>query len=85
MKRSEIKAVVSTILLISVSCSMVTGILLFFFKSGMIGCFPRKYVMDVHAGSSFVMFGAMLLHFPLNLQLFRQEWNRLKGKKKERP
>ncbi|MCI5898595.1 MAG: DUF4405 domain-containing protein [Firmicutes bacterium] len=84
MRQSKIKAAVSTILLICVIISMLTGTLLFFIKGGLIGWIPRKYVTDIHGVSSFIMFGALLLHFPLNLRLFREEWRALKGKKKMR-
>lgn len=72
------KAIISTVLIFSLAAATVTGVLLFFFKGGMIGCCPRKYINDVHAISGFVMCGAGLLHLTLNWSVFRTEWKKWK-------
>ena len=78
MSRNKWKAIISTILLVTVVGSMVTGLMMFFVQGGMILGIPRKYINDAHVIFSLIMFAALLFHFPLNAKLFRQEW---RGKK----
>lgn len=80
--KAKIKAIVSTILIICFTICAVTGLTMFFIKGGMIGVLPRKYVTDIHSWSSFVLIGGVIIHFLLNLSLYRGELVHFTGKNK---
>ena len=81
MKNGKRKAFVSAGLMLTGFVSMLTGVILFLCEGGMIGMIPRRYLLDAHTISSFIMGGLLLLHIPLNAGIFRSEWLLFKKRK----
>jgi cytochrome b subunit of formate dehydrogenase len=70
----KIKAVLSALLVICFILVMVTGLMTYFGKTGLILGIPRGYIHSVHTWSGFVMGAAVILHFILNVRIFKGEW-----------
>lgn len=73
MKTSRMRAIISTILILSAVLSVSTGIILYFLQYGMWLCFTRQFLQDVHAVSGFVMSFSIIVHFVINRHMFAKE------------
>ncbi len=80
MKLNQLRAIISTLLIISALLSASTGVVLYFVDYGMWLCFTRKFINDVHAMSALIMSLSVTVHFIINQRMYRNElkslWNR---------
>lgn len=88
MKISRVRAIISTILIISALLSASTGAILYFLQYGMWLCFTRQFLNDVHAVSGLIMGCFIIIHFIINRHLYVQEMKSLlcketRGKKSD--
>jgi len=73
----QIKAILSTLLIIFGSVTFFTGAVLYFLEYGMWLIFTRKFINDVHAVSALVMGIVILIHLYLNRKLYKAEMKHL--------
>lgn len=73
MKNLKIKALVSTILLITALYSASSGLILYFLDYGMWLGLTRKFIKDSHALSAAVMSLGAIVHVILNWRIFIRE------------
>lgn len=73
MKTNRMRAIISTVLILSAVLSASTGIVLYFLQYGMWLCFTRQLLKDVHAVSGFVMSLSIIVHFIINRHMFAKE------------
>lgn len=73
IKKKTAKGIISTILIVSAIMVYLTGVILFFLKTGMFLCFSRKFINDIHVISAIGMAAAILPHFYLNRKIYKNE------------
>lgn len=73
MNIKKVRAIISSILVLSGLVSFITGAVLYFLDYGMWLCFTRKFLNDTHAVSAVIMFLAVSVHFILNIGMYRSE------------
>ena len=76
--KNALRAVISTLLMISGAVSLITGIVLWIFTTGLIWFIARKVMMNIHAISSVVMAALVIIHVILNVRMYKQEIAALK-------
>ena len=76
----KFKGILSTVMIVAVLVVMFTGVLLFFFKGGMIMGVARAHLLSVHGWTAIVFFVCIVLHFILNFKVYISE---LKKKSKK--
>lgn len=82
MKISKIRAILSTILILSGLLSLSTGAILYFLKYGMWLCFTRNFLNDIHVFSGLIMGISMTVHFVFNRRMYIVEIKKLAAKGK---
>jgi cytochrome b subunit of formate dehydrogenase len=75
--RLKVKAVISTVLIVTTLLVFATGAILYFSKYGMWLIFTRKLINDVHALSALFMGIGIVIHFYLNILLYKREMGQL--------
>jgi cytochrome b subunit of formate dehydrogenase len=73
MKKKQIRGLLSTILMVCILVTSLTGVVLYFVPYGMWLCFTRKLLRDIHAVTALVMFITAAVHFILNEHTWCQE------------
>ncbi len=73
MKTNRVRAIISTILILTAVLSLSTGAILYFLQYGMWLCFTRLFLNDVHALSGLVMGLSIIIHFIVNYRLYKKE------------
>lgn len=84
MNKPLLKAILSTLLGVSLLLCLVTGLGLFISSTGMVLGLPRYLVRNIHAVSALVMTGAALLHLALNMKTLIAEWRQGGKKRREK-
>lgn len=84
MKITQIRAIISTLLILTALLSLSSGTILYFLPYGMWLCFTRGFLNDVHALSGLVMGITILIHFIINRHLYTKEMKNLFFWKKNR-
>ena len=82
MNKPLLKAVLSTLLMISFLLLAVTGFAMHFNSTGLVLGLPRYIVRGLHTAGAAVMSAAVVLHFLLNLRTLLAEWKQGRRKKK---
>ena len=80
-KKSALKAVVSSLLLISFLFLAASGAALFFFKTGVILWFPRGSLRGAHALAALLTCALVIFHFLSNSRVFINEIKKLTGRR----
>lgn len=78
LSKNALRAVISTLLMISGALALISGVILWIFKTGLIWFIPRKVMTDLHAISAIVMAVLIVVHVVLNVRMYRQEIAALK-------
>ena len=74
MSKTLLKAILSTLLLVSLVLLAVTGFAIHFNTTGLVLGLPRYIVRQVHTVCAVFMSGGIVLHFILNLRTLMAEW-----------
>lgn len=82
MNKPLLKAILSTLLLLSFLLLAVTGFAMHFNSTGLVLGLPRYIVRSLHTVCAVVMSAAVALHFLLNLKTLLAEWKQGRRKKK---
>ena len=82
MNKPLLKAVLSTLLMISFLLLAVSGFAMHFNTTGLVLGLPRYLLRQLHTVCAAVMSAAVLLHLALNLKLLRAEWKQGRRNKK---
>jgi len=83
MKRRIVKAILSSLLMIVFLLMLLTGVLLFFGKTGMIWGFSRYTLRVMHFYMALFMCVLICIHLILNCKLFLSELSGLLKKRKK--
>lgn len=81
MNINKIRAVVSTILIITGVITFSTGTILYFLKYGMWFFFTRKFLYDAHAVGGLIMGAVVVVHLYTNRRMYKMEMKALITKK----
>jgi len=77
----KVRAVISTILIISGFITFATGAVLYFVKYGMWLWFTRKFLNDAHALGGLIMGIAVIIHLFINRRMYKMEMKSLMSKR----
>jgi cytochrome b subunit of formate dehydrogenase len=80
----KLRAVLSSLLILCVCLLAASGAVLFFMKTGIIGPFSRKFILDSHALISAVMVVVAIFHLYINRKMYKAEMKALLGKRDEK-
>jgi hypothetical protein len=79
MKLQSVKAILSSLLLLTFIFLAVSGAMLYFGKAGMIFGIARHMIRNAHAWTAFAMCALLLAHIGLNRRVFLSELRALAG------
>jgi hypothetical protein len=79
MKKSHLKAVLSSLMLLTFIFLAVSGAMLFFGKAGVVLGFARSSLLGAHVRAAILMCALVLTHFILNRRLFFSELKSFKN------
>lgn len=81
MSKPLFKAILSTLLLVSLVLLAVTGFAMHFNTTGLVLGLPRYIVRQAHTVCAVFMSGGIVLHFILNLKTLMAEWRQGRRKR----